>query len=113
MRRALFRTAIADLLPRVVLERSSKLLPAPTVFYQRTMDRDLLSAERRRVATSLAASAVFDLAEVERHLASLPAPEAVAEAIRASAAMGRQFRDPRSPAISKPFIFARARSERS
>lgn len=96
MRRALLRTALADILPREILTRATKLNPGPTMLYQLALDRDALIAEARRVARSSVASVVIDLGEVERQLAAVPAPEAVVEAIRAKAAQGVQFRDPRT-----------------
>lgn len=99
MRRALFRTAVADLLPPEILGRASKLNPAPATLYQLALDRDALIAEARRVARSPMATAVFDLGEIERQLTMLPAPEDVVEAIRAHAAEGTQYRDPRTTVL--------------
>lgn len=107
MRRALFRTAIADLLPEEILQRPAKLSPYPTLLYDLAENREALIAEARRAAASPAASSVIDLAEVERQLASLPAPEAAAEAIRAKAALGQQYRDPRTGVLG-PLSLARA-----
>lgn len=107
MRRALLRTAVADLLPRELLARKYKLNSSPTAFYQLSLSRDALIAEARRLATSPAASALVDLAEIERRLTALPEPEAVAEAIRAHTARGVQMRDSRVK-IMVPIILARA-----
>lgn len=108
MGRALYRAAMADLLPREMIERRIKLNPTPATTYQFALYRDELIAEARRVAASEAASAVVDLAEIERRLAALPEPETVAEAIRGKAAEGLQYRDLRAVSILTPFSFARA-----
>lgn len=107
MRRALFRSAVADLLPAEIVGRPTKLAPFPTVLYDLAVNRETLVAEARRLATSPAAVSVIDLGEIERQLAALPEPESVAEAIRAEAAAGRQLRDPRITLLT-PFVVARA-----
>lgn len=106
-RRALMRTAMAELLPKEIVDRTSKLNTAPTIVYQFALDRDALIAELRRVARSPAAMAVVDLAEIERQIASIPEPDEVAEQIRARTAAGRQYWDPRAGLLI-PFSAARA-----
>lgn len=106
-RRALMRTAMADLLPKEIVDRTNKLDAAPTTLYQLALDRDALIAELRRAARSPAAMAVVDLGEIERQIASIPEPDEVAEEIRANAAAGRQFRDPRT-GLLLAFSVARA-----
>lgn len=106
MRRALFRTAVADLLPQEILARRTKLNPAPSTLYQLAVMRTALVAEAQRVAASPAASAVIDLGEIERQLMALPEPELVAEEIRAKARQGQQLRDARVTMIT-PFMLAR------
>lgn len=107
MRRALFRTAVADLLPQEIVKRPTKLNPSPTLLYDLAVNREALIAEAQRVSASPAASAVVDLSEIQRQLAALPEAEAVAEAIRAQAAQGLPIRDPRV-ALVGPFVLARA-----
>ncbi len=107
-RRALFRTAMSDLLPPEFLERLKKLHPAPTVTYQLALNRAALIEEARRVGKSERASAVFDLPEIERRLESLPDADSVAEEIRSKAAKGIQYRDLEALTIVMPFFVARA-----
>lgn len=99
MRRALFRSAVADLLPREIAEQPRKLAPTPTTIYQLALDKPALIAEVRRLKGSTAASAVIDLDEIERQLESLPPPEEIAAVIRARAEAGEQHRDLRTGLI--------------
>ncbi len=50
MRRALFRTAVADLLPQEILRRPRKLNPSPTTLYDLAVNREALIAEAQRVS---------------------------------------------------------------
>lgn len=107
MRRALFRAAVSDLLPSTTIEQPTKLIPTPSMIYQLAADKEALIEEARRVSQSPAASAVIDLAEIERRLLSLPEPEVVVQAIRRMAATGAQLKDPHF-SLYKPFEIARA-----
>ena len=106
LRRALFRSALTDLLTPELLERPAKVNPESMTVYMLAFYRDELIREVRRVAASEAASAVIDLAEIERRLAELPAPETAAEETRRGG--DTRSRNRRAKFVLGPFLVARA-----